>query len=152
VLKTRRQNGRNADVDYYTCTMHPSVHSKDPGKCPICSMDLVPVIKKVSNETKATENSSGTTGNSSMGSMPMSSPNQEAGKSSEFTVPGRTTTADWRNICHGNKATNFQLSIRSVGMLEADTSKMFDYVARVDGYVQELKVSSPGRMSRKVSP
>src|SRR5580700_7251833 len=34
------------DVDYYTCTMHPSVHSKTPGKCPICGMDLVPVYKK----------------------------------------------------------------------------------------------------------
>ena len=36
----------SGDVDYYTCTMHPSVKSKDPGKCPICSMDLVPVMKK----------------------------------------------------------------------------------------------------------
>ena len=35
------------DVDYYTCTMHPSVRSQDPdGKCPICGMDLVPVMKK----------------------------------------------------------------------------------------------------------
>src|SRR6266478_8502876 len=35
------------DVDYYTCTMHPSVKSQDPNaKCPICSMDLVPVKKK----------------------------------------------------------------------------------------------------------
>ena len=36
-----------ADVDYYTCTMHPSVKSQDPNaKCPICGMDLVPVKKK----------------------------------------------------------------------------------------------------------
>ena len=41
--KAALQDG--GDVDYYTCTMHPSVHSKDPGKCPICSMDLVPVMK-----------------------------------------------------------------------------------------------------------
>src|ERR1019366_1840705 len=35
-----------SDVDYYTCTMHPSVHSHDPdAKCPICGMDLVPVKK-----------------------------------------------------------------------------------------------------------
>src|SRR5580658_9452577 len=35
------------DVDYYTCTMHPSVRSQDPnGKCPICGMGLVPVKKK----------------------------------------------------------------------------------------------------------
>src|SRR2546422_2583732 len=38
-----------ADVDYYTCTMHPSVKSQDPkGKCPICGMNLVPVKKRQS--------------------------------------------------------------------------------------------------------
>lgn len=37
-----------AAVDYYTCKMHPSVRSPGPGKCPICSMDLVPVFKKAS--------------------------------------------------------------------------------------------------------
>src|SRR5437762_14000879 len=36
--------GKPADVDYYTCTMHPSVKKQNPtDKCPICSMDLVPV-------------------------------------------------------------------------------------------------------------
>src|ERR1700686_916394 len=36
------------DVDYYTCTMHPWVHSKKPGTCPVCAMDLVPVYKNKS--------------------------------------------------------------------------------------------------------
>src|SRR6201997_2162430 len=36
------------DVDYYTCTMHPWVHSKKPGTCPVCAMDLVPVYKSKS--------------------------------------------------------------------------------------------------------
>src|SRR2546428_13984796 len=41
------------NVDYYTCTMHPSVKSQDPnGKCPICSMDLVPVMKATGGESK----------------------------------------------------------------------------------------------------
>ena len=47
------------DVDYYTCTMHPSVHSHDPhGKCPICGMDLVPVKKSsaVLNQSAASTN------------------------------------------------------------------------------------------------
>src|SRR5438093_1460776 len=36
-----------ADVDYYTCPMHPSVKKQSPkDKCPICSMDLTPVKKK----------------------------------------------------------------------------------------------------------
>ena len=30
--RSPQQDG--GDVDYYTCTMHPSVHSKDPGKMP----------------------------------------------------------------------------------------------------------------------
>ena len=34
------------DVKYWTCTMHPSLKLKESGKCPICSMDLVPVMKK----------------------------------------------------------------------------------------------------------
>src|SRR5947209_18442277 len=46
-------SGKPSNVDYYTCTMHPSVKSQDPnGKCPICSMDLVPVLKKSGGETK----------------------------------------------------------------------------------------------------
>ena len=36
----------SSNVAYYTCTMHPFVRSQDPkGKCPICGMDLVPVLK-----------------------------------------------------------------------------------------------------------
>lgn len=34
-----------SDIAYWTCTMHPSVKSQTPGKCPICSMDLVPVTR-----------------------------------------------------------------------------------------------------------
>jgi len=34
------------DVAYYTCSMHPSVKSDEPGQCPICSMDLTPVTKE----------------------------------------------------------------------------------------------------------
>jgi membrane fusion protein, copper/silver efflux system len=141
-----------SDIDYWTCTMHPSVHSKDPGKCPICSMDLVPVMKKASNETKAKEAPGAMTdGNHAMGSMPMSSPSQDTGKSNEFSVPverqqqiGVTyATVTKRPIQH---------SIRSVGVLESDTSKTFDYVARVDGYVQELKVNSPGQVVSQGQP
>jgi len=35
-----------SNVAYYTCAMHPFVRSQDPnGKCPICGMALVPVLK-----------------------------------------------------------------------------------------------------------
>ena len=31
------------EIAFHTCSMHPSVKSKDPGTCPICKMDLAPV-------------------------------------------------------------------------------------------------------------
>src|SRR4030088_2788554 len=34
------------DVDRWTCGMHPSVRSKTPGKCPICGMELVPIVSQ----------------------------------------------------------------------------------------------------------
>src|SRR5258708_504411 len=151
--KPAGKTAADANVDYWTCTMHPSVHSKDPGKCPICSMDLVPVMKKVSNETTAKGNSGGMTdnGSNSMGSMTMPSPNEEYGKSTEFTVPVARQQQIGVTYATVTKRP-IQLSIRSVGMLEADTSKMFDYVARVDGYVQELKVNSPGQQVSQGQP
>jgi len=48
------QTGGDGDVDYYTCTCIPrSVH--DPhGKMPICSMDLVPVLRKQAQDSGMT--------------------------------------------------------------------------------------------------
>jgi len=33
----------NSDPTIYTCSMHPQVRKEEPGLCPICAMDLVPV-------------------------------------------------------------------------------------------------------------
>jgi Cu(I)/Ag(I) efflux system membrane fusion protein len=34
------------EILYWTCGMHPSVRADEPGKCPICNMDLIPVMKE----------------------------------------------------------------------------------------------------------
>jgi hypothetical protein len=47
--KDGKPEAKHAEVDYYTCKMHPQVHWPVPGKCPICSMDLVPVFNKDGN-------------------------------------------------------------------------------------------------------
>jgi len=38
------KSGGASDVAYYTCPMHPAVHSDKPGQCPICGMALTPVL------------------------------------------------------------------------------------------------------------
>jgi rubrerythrin len=32
---------KSDQTDYYTCVMHPQIHSPTPGNCPICGMKLV---------------------------------------------------------------------------------------------------------------
>ena len=36
-------NGIGSGVELWTCPMHPSVVESEPGKCPVCGMDLVKV-------------------------------------------------------------------------------------------------------------
>lgn len=90
-------------------------------------------------------------GSDSMGGMPMPSPSQEVAKSTDFSVPVQRQQQFGVTYATVTKSP-IQLSIRSVGVLESDTSKMFDYVARVDGYVQELKVNSPGQQVSQGQP
>ena len=131
---SRNVGTKPADVDYYTCTMHPSVHSQSPGKCPICGMDLVPVMKSGTGENPPT-NSSGSAG----------------AKPSQFVVPverqqqiGVTYAAAERTPLHH--------SIRAVGTMEADLQRHWAFVARVDGYVQQMFVTSPGEVVEKDAP
>src|ERR1700746_3143416 len=148
-----------SNVDYYTCTMHPSVHSKTQGKCPICSMDLVPVLKKVANDGRARDNSHGAgkatpgamTDNGSIGSMSMPSANQPGNKPGEFSVPVERQQQIGVTYASAERRP-IQLSIRSVGVLEPDQGKIFEYVARVDGYIQHLKVTSPGEQVNPGEP
>src|SRR6266480_6014046 len=144
-------SGKPSNVDYYTCTMHPSVHAEAPGKCPICGMDLVPVMKK-SASPSAFEPSGGG-GMQGMAGMPgMQSDKQTSGAPShEFVVPverqqqiGVTYATVTRAPLHH--------TIRAVGTVEPDLQHHWAFVARVDGYVQELFVSSAGQVVEKAAP
>jgi len=119
------------DVDYYTCTMHPSVRSQDPdGKCPICGMDLVPVKKPGLQE--------------STNSMSAETPR-------EFTVP--VERQQQIGVTYATIAKQpFHFSLRTVGVAAYDKGRHWDYVARVEGYVSKLSVFSRGHLVEKDSP
>jgi membrane fusion protein, copper/silver efflux system len=119
--RTGHRGEEVADVLYWTCAMHPSVHSKASGKCPICGMDLVPVTKK-----------SGSSGPSTV-------------QVSQFTVPvARQQQFGVSYTKVSRRPMRFE--IRSVGTLEPDAGRVFEFVAHGDGSIQSLNVTSPGEV------
>jgi len=180
--------GKPSDVDYYTCTMHPSVHEKEPGKCPICSMDLVPVMKgavtpaQVSSapgqqskgaeaERPASQQSerkikyykstmmpgeiSAKPAKDSMGMdmvpvLEAETPGT-ANQPSEFLVPVERQQQIGVRYARVERKPLFH-TIRAVGLIVPDKGRNWQFVSRVDGYVQKLDVTAPGQLVDKNAP
>src|SRR5439155_6082573 len=142
--------GKPNKIDYWTCTMHPSVREKGPGKCPICSMDLVPVMK----ESATPAGSSKSAPQHDHAAMLAGKPSDSSATSSpshEFVVPVerqqqigvRYAKVERKPLRH---------TIRAVGLIVPDKTRNWQFVSRVDGYVQKLDVTGPGELVDKNAP
>jgi Cu(I)/Ag(I) efflux system membrane fusion protein len=104
-------------VSYYTCSMHNWVRESAPGKCPVCGMTLIPVMKA---------------GAETMSAGPAA-----------FVVP-----LDRQQEIGVTYATVVRAPLRrtmhAAGTVDYDRQRDWQYVARTDGYVKELFVTSPG--------
>ncbi len=105
-----------ADKQLYQCSMHPNIVSDKPGNCPICGMELQPVRKA-----------------------------DAAG------IPGRGAvdlTDQQRQLVNirtvAVKTSNVDRSVRAVGVVTYDQSKVADLNSRVMGWVEKLFVDTPG--------
>ena len=116
--------GEDGEIEYWTCTMHPSVRMKEPGTCPICAMDLVPVLKR---SPSALANGS------------TNSAQQLAGDKSTFTVDPRrqqlinvqTTEVEVRSL---------EKVIRTVATLEVDETRIAYVHPKISGWIQKVFV------------
>src|SRR5438094_1058018 len=147
-----------SNVDYYTCTMHPSVKSQTPGKCPICSMDLVPVMKRGGEEAKsqAPPQTQDVKSGGEMKDMP-GMPGMKTGgetkgaQTSEFIVPVERQQQIGVTYAKVERKP-LRHTIRAVGMVVPDKGRNWQFVSRVDGYVQKLNVTAPGEIVEKDAP
>ena len=129
-------NAKPDDVDYYTCTMHPSVRKQNPtDKCPICSMDLVPVMKN---------------GAAGMNSTNAASPATMSGddKPGEFSVPVQRQQQIGVTYAAIQKQP-FTHTVRAVGVVAVELSHRRDFVAPGSGAVISLGVASAGETVEK---
>src|SRR5437899_9378157 len=141
--------------------MHPSVHSKDPGKCPICWMDVVAVMREDGGEAtpqrhgeiKGGEKKAQSGEMQGMPGMPGMKQSEMKGgeKPREFVVPVerqqqigvRYAKVERKPLRH---------TIRAVGLIVPDKTRNWQFVSRVDGYVQKLDVTAPGELVEKDAP
>ncbi|HEU5247193.1 MAG TPA: efflux RND transporter periplasmic adaptor subunit [Candidatus Udaeobacter sp.] len=186
----RSASGKPSGVDYYTCAMHPSVKSQDPkGKCPICGMELVPVMKQSGGEgpTEASPPKKHNEGTEAKASRPQQG--QRKVKYYKSTMmPGETSAKPAKDSMGmdmvpvfedekstaGNQPSEFVVpverqqqigvryakverkplghTIRAVGLIVPDKTRNWQFVSRVDGYVQKLDVTAPGELVEKDTP
>lgn len=157
--KRRTDTGKPANVDYYTCSMHPSVKAQNPkDKCPICSMDLVAVERKGAagghdHSKMQAEHSAGAAGHDHAKMLA----EQAAGKEgappapTEFVVPVQRMQEIGVTFATV-KAQPLPLSLRTVGVVAYDKLRHWDIVTRVEGYVDKLFVASKGELVEKGQP
>ena len=124
------------DIDYYTCTMHPSVRSKTPGKCPICGMDLVPVYKK-----STAANSLLIQGEDTNLLSTVEAPG-------EFTVP--IERQQQIGVTYATvEEMPLEKTLRVSGIVASEISSRRDFVAPASGSVISLGVGSAGESIEK---
>src|SRR5256886_10537811 len=139
--------GKPNKIDYWTCTMHPSVPEKGPGKCPICSMDLVPVMKDSATPARSSKNAPQHDHAAMLAGKPSDS-SATSSPSHEFVVPVERqqqigvsfATVEMKPLSH---------SIRAVGRVVPETQRVWRVVSRTAAYVQELGVNAPGELVKK---
>jgi Cu(I)/Ag(I) efflux system membrane fusion protein len=114
-----------AATAYYTCTMHPSVRETQPGRCPICNMDLVRVTTPASADTADVDLT-----------FSISTAKQQ--------MIGVTFATVERRELHR--------VVRVYGRVTPDETRVSDVNLRVGGWIEELHVDFTGQSVRKGEP
>jgi membrane fusion protein, copper/silver efflux system len=109
-----------ASKEVWTCSMHPQIRQSEPGKCPICGMELIPVSSK----------SSGTSSNPMIHEM----------------TPQAVAMA---NI-HTSRVTGVspEGEIFLTGKVQADERQLASITAKYPGRIERLYVNFTGQVVR----
>lgn len=119
-------------AEQYTCPMHPHYVADRPGTCPICGMDLVPLESgdEAAPMDATEEDSSGAMQRTSVTIDPETI--QNTGIRSEEA-----------------QMASFGTLVRSYGDVTENVRLQFDISARVEGWVEDLKVQAMGDEVKK---
>jgi len=106
----------SSDHDIWTCSMHPQIRMNEPGQCPICGMDLIPVQQGTSEEN------------------PMAL---------EMTEDAMKL-ANIQTTVVGNENQSGAREIRLNGKVQADERKVYVQSSHIPGRIEQLNVNFTG--------
>lgn len=109
----------HAESQIWTCTMHPQIRMTEPGDCPICGMELVPLRTGSSSEDPSTL---------SMSPSAMSLANVQT------------------SVVEKQKPVK---EIRMNGKVKADETRVFSQASHIQGRIERLMVNFTGESIRK---
>ena len=110
-----------AAAEVWTCSMHPQIKQNEPGDCPLCGMDLIPLEANSSNDPLVLQMTESAVKLSNI----------------ETTVIGTTASGQDNN------------PIRLSGKVQADERLASSQVAHVPGRIEKLYVTFTGEQVRK---
>ena len=127
-VQQRRGKSREVKVtQLWTCPMHPSVIRPEPGQCPICGMDLVPL-----EQTKPSQQSE-VEGHGVV----------EIAPDKQQLIGVVTTKAEVRDLKN---------LIRAVGQVVVDEERLSDIHTKIEGWIEQLYVNTTGQLVRQGQP
>lgn len=107
---------------FWTCSMHPQIHQPNPGQCPICAMDLIPVT----DETPEQEDGAG--------------PNLTLSPAAQKLAQIQVTPAERKFVT---------AEVRMVGKIDYDETRLAVITAWVPGRIDRLYVDFTGTRVQK---
>jgi Cu(I)/Ag(I) efflux system membrane fusion protein len=147
--------GEKGDIEYWTCTMHPSVRLTEPGTCPICKMDLVPVMKKQTlNKEKPPEKMDGMHG---MHNIPGTDMGKSASDKQGMETSSTFIVSPERQQIIGVKTEPVTIRdmtkvIRTVGMVVLDETKIEQIHTKISGWIEKVFVDYTWQHVKKGDP
>lgn len=143
--RTAEEPAVGAETTYYSCPMHPQIIRDQPGTCPICNMDLVPVEDGRGHEghghISGDSGEAGDGGNAARAAVPAGAPPEIRVAASALRILGARTTPVVREA--------IARALRVDGLVAPDEARVVSVPARVAGYAEVVRVTDPGQTVRR---
>ncbi|OFV96139.1 MAG: hypothetical protein A3F68_04715 [Acidobacteria bacterium RIFCSPLOWO2_12_FULL_54_10] len=128
------------NILYWTCSMHPWVRADEAGKCPICGMDLVPVLQESTDRSEVPPaGGHGAHGVSPPAPQTAAMVDSSGGPGSQFNISLDRQQLIGVRFTEARRRPLTKI-IRTVGRVELDERGIAQIHTKVSGWIEQIFV------------